>query len=105
MPKYVDIENLNLRGLAVFDDDLDVLIPLSDLRKALQMLPAADVVPRATLDELFAELEKSVTSKIPPYIRLIFKDDRNFEDGFRDGKTDALIEVLMIIAELKKKYI
>jgi hypothetical protein len=44
MPKYVDIENLDLRGLAVFDENLDVLIPLSDVRKALKMLPVADVV-------------------------------------------------------------
>ena len=54
--------------------------------------------------EIFEEIEKSVTSKIPPYIRPIFKDDLDFEDGFRNGKIDALYDVLVIIAELKKKY-
>jgi hypothetical protein len=54
--------------------------------------------------EIFEEIKKLVALKIPPHIRLIFKDDRNFEDGFRDGKTDALFEVLVLITELKKKY-
>lgn len=43
MPKYIDVENLNLKGIAVFDENLDLLIPLSDVRKAIQMTPAADV--------------------------------------------------------------
>lgn len=82
MPKYVDIEDpIKLRGLAVFDEDHDVLIPLSDLRKALQMLPTADVVPRSNVDKIFAELD----SFIEP--RLTNNQDR------------------LIYAELKEKYI
>lgn len=44
MPRYIDINNINLRGIAVFDQDFEALIPLSDVRKALQMTPTADVV-------------------------------------------------------------
>ena len=54
--------------------------------------------------EIFEEIEKEVASKIPMKIQPIFKDDRDFEGGFIDGKTDALLDVLVLIAELKKKY-
>ena len=47
MPRYIDVDNLNLKGIAVFDENLDLLIPLSDVRKAILMIPAADVAPRA----------------------------------------------------------
>ena len=43
MARYIDINNINLRGIAVFDQDFEALIPLSDVRKALQMTPTADV--------------------------------------------------------------
>lgn len=101
--------------------------------QAVVMAPTADVVPKSEVEkliidrnaarlgmiaeherlkmaradvarEIFAELEKLVALKIPPHIRPIFKNDRNFEDGFRDGKSDALMEVLALIAELEKKY-
>ena len=43
MARYIDADNINLRGIAVFDQDFEALIPLSDVRKALQMTPTADV--------------------------------------------------------------
>ena len=43
MARYIDANNINLRGIAVFDQNLEMLIPLSDVRKALQMTPTADV--------------------------------------------------------------
>ena len=81
MSRYIDIENLDLRGLAVFDENLDVLIPLSDFRKALQMLPAADVVPRSEVEKIFTELDSFIE------LRLTNNQDR------------------LIYAELKEKYI
>jgi hypothetical protein len=57
-----------------------------------------------TINQIFEEIEKSVYSKIPMKIRPIFKDDRDFDAGVIDGKRDALIEVLALIVELKKKY-
>ena len=43
MPKYIDADKIELKGISVFDQNLEVLIPLSDVRKALQMTPSADV--------------------------------------------------------------
>ena len=43
MARYIDANNINLRGIAVFDQDFEALIPLSDVRKALQMTSTADV--------------------------------------------------------------
>ena len=45
MARYIDADNINLKGIAVFDQDLEVLIPLSNVRRALQMTPTADVLP------------------------------------------------------------
>ena len=44
MPRYIDADNVKLKGISVFDQNLEILIPLSDVRKSLQMAPTADVV-------------------------------------------------------------
>ena len=44
MPRYIDVDNVKLKGISVFDQNLEILIPLSDVRKSLQMTPTADVV-------------------------------------------------------------
>lgn len=46
MGRYINIDDVTLKGVAVFDENLDFLIPLSDVRKALLLAPTADVVPR-----------------------------------------------------------
>lgn len=43
MPRYIDADNIKLKGISVFDQNLEILIPLSDVRKSLQMTPTADV--------------------------------------------------------------
>lgn len=43
MPRYIAVENIKLKGISVFDQNLEILIPLSDVRKSLQMTPTADV--------------------------------------------------------------
>ena len=43
MPRYIDADNIKLKGISVFDQNLEILISLSDVRKALQMTPTADV--------------------------------------------------------------
>lgn len=62
------------------------------------------VAKREVAWKIFAELYNSVASKIQPHIRPICSDDLGFDAGFRNGKTDALLDVLVIIAELKKKH-
>lgn len=44
MPRYIDADNVKLKGISVFDQNLEILIPLSNVRKSLQMTPTADVV-------------------------------------------------------------
>ena len=44
MARYIDADNVKLKGISVFDQNLEILIPLSDVRKSLQMTPTADVV-------------------------------------------------------------
>ena len=43
MPRYIDADNIKLKGISMFDQNLEILIPLSDVRKSLQMTPTADV--------------------------------------------------------------
>ena len=43
MSRYIDADNVKLKGISVFDQNLEILIPLSDVRKSLQMTPTADV--------------------------------------------------------------
>ena len=45
MPRYIDADNIKLKGISIFDQNLEILIPLSDVRKSLQMTPTADVAP------------------------------------------------------------
>lgn len=54
--------------------------------------------------EIFEEIEKSVVLKMPAKITPIFKRDLDYSYGVADGKRDALLEVLVLIAELKKKH-
>lgn len=43
MARYIDADNVKLKGISVFDQNLEILVQLSDVRKALQMTPTADV--------------------------------------------------------------
>lgn len=43
MARYIDAENIKLKGISVFDQNLEMLVSLSDVRKSLQMTPTADV--------------------------------------------------------------
>ena len=43
MARYIDADNVKFKGISVFDQNLEILIPLSDVRKSLQMTPTADV--------------------------------------------------------------
>ena len=59
MARYIDVEKVELKGNAVFDESLDLLVPLSAVRKMLQMTPTADVAPKSEVaKEIFAEIAK-----------------------------------------------
>lgn len=66
---------------------------------------AIEKAKREVAMEIFEEIIKPIYYKIPPKLRPIFRSDsRDFDGGYRDGKTDAFVEVLMLIAELERKY-
>lgn len=58
MERYINVNDITLKGVAVFDENLDLIIPLSDVRKALQLAPTADVVPKSEVEKIFEEIEK-----------------------------------------------
>lgn len=89
-----EVEELKKGQISILPDGKIELLPRSDV-KALK---------KEVAWEIFEDIYKSVASKIPMKIRPIFKDDRDFDAGVIDGKRDALIEVLSLIAELKKKH-
>lgn len=61
MERYINVNDITLKGVAVFDENLDLLIPLSDVRKALQLAPTADVVPKSEVArEIFEEIENAL---------------------------------------------
>lgn len=53
--------------------------------------------------EIFGEIEKFVASKMPLSIWKV-SGDYDYSDGCRDGESKALLDVLILIAELKEKY-
>lgn len=85
MARYIDAEKVDLKGIAVFDENLEVLVPLSDVRKALQMTPTADVVPKREVENLFEDVENLVNSTA-------------FADWWSEGRFRRGI------AKLKKKF-
>ena len=111
MARYIDADALIENVKRVYCTDCnnynEIRCRACGTDDALDMIedaPTADVVPKSEVAKIFEELYNSVASKIPTYIRPVCMDDLGFDEGFRNGKTDALLDVLLIIAELKKKY-
>lgn len=50
--RYIDANKIELRGIALFDENLDILVPLSDVRQAIQTTLTADVVPKAEIKKI-----------------------------------------------------
>ena len=44
MPRYIDADGITSEVIAVLDENYELLIPLSEVRRAIQMTPTADVV-------------------------------------------------------------
>lgn len=72
-PQFIDANKITLTGSEMFNDGEEILVPLSDVRKALQMTPKADVVPRSTINEIFALIWDAFQSA---------HDDIEFEEKF-----------------------
>lgn len=44
MKRYIDVDKIELKGIALFDENLEAFVSLSDVRKAIAQTPTADVV-------------------------------------------------------------
>lgn len=114
MPRYIDADNIKLKGIAVLDENLDFLVSLSDVRKSLQMTPTADVVPRAEVDELICKLECLLCHATGGRLSKHTYDFRTMEtvvtdcinetynDGFGEGYKECAMEIFEEIEELFK---
>lgn len=129
MARYIDVDKVELKGLAVFDENLDVLVPLSVVRKALQMTPTADVVPRAkavrevfkafgvlipentTLEEAVESYKKTqkiirnmaIANAKAEVAREIFEDIRE-KGKFNEPIVDYVCLSFEELSEIEKKY-
>ena len=65
MERFINVYDVDLKGIAVFDENLDVLVPLSAVRKALQMTPTADVVPTVSkMEQVKLEVAREIFEEI-----------------------------------------
>ena len=44
MARYIDANKINLKGISVFDENLDILVSLSDMMKAIAQTPTEEDV-------------------------------------------------------------
>ena len=130
MARYIDADKL-IEFVKEHTPTINGETTMECVQRAIRNAPTADVVPKSevealkhqlemiidegeywegkfsvaqsAIENIFEEMKKSVASKLPMQVRPAGNYD-DFTDGFRDGKTDALIEVLVLIAKLKKKY-
>lgn len=119
MERFINVYDVDLKGISVFDENLDVLIPLSTVRKALQMTPTADVVPKSEVERLQEAYNNKLAKDIETnadfvkyakveVVREIFEDieialKKSKKYDFSSGTYfECYLEAY--IAELKKKY-
>ena len=99
--KYIDINKVKLTVLATFDDGEEILVPLSDVRKALQMAPEEDVVPRrATIKNIFEEIDQKLEEN---YNRYVF-GRTDLDDLEKEALIEFADEIRDSIEKLKGKW-
>lgn len=129
MPRYIDVD----KAITAINNEMFMNESTKSLfRMILRAIPTADVVPRAEVDELkkerdeykkhvdediiyvnrikaevakeiFEEIITTAFSKMPSDVLMVGRD-YDFTDGVRMGKREAIIDMINILAELKKKY-
>ena len=113
MPRYIDADALIRETQRVFCEGCNnyngIRCRACGTDDAISMLdnaPTVDVVPKSEVArEIFEEIEKLVALKMPAKITPIFKRDLDYSHGVIDGQRDAVFGILVLLAELKKKYI
>lgn len=130
MSRYYDIDKLKQMIEAKADTLIEGKEAFLYVAKWIDFLPTADVVPRAEVmrlvgeyydkcdecrskiadtvraevaKEIFEEIITTAFSKMPSDVLMVGRD-YDFTDGVRMGKREAIIDMINILAELKKKY-
>lgn len=118
MPIYIDLCKVKVIREKIFNEDDDALIPLSDVRKALLMVPVENVAPRAEVEELRElldatiagqeTLQRALANARSEVAREIFeeieKHGRKVQSSDWNGEFWDVGILMRDIAELKKKY-
>ena len=98
MERYIDADSLNADVIQHYTANADIYLAV---RKILDDLPTADVVPRSEVEKIFEEIEEIIDEK---YNRLVFKfqsydayEEIKAITNFRDCVSDGIVK-------LQKKY-
>lgn len=68
MQRYIDPNKIRLISDFAVDGDLDILVPLIDVIKAVRMTPSEDVAPKSEVaKEIFDELDKFIVTRFVYY--------------------------------------
>lgn len=116
MERYINPAKIRLTAVGSVDENGDVLVSMADVRKAIAQTPSADVVPRAEVERLQAEIaqlqidlhysvcrEDKAKTEVA---REIFDDIAKMmvlQHGFNEKHIVAHID-FELLKELKKKY-
>lgn len=109
MARYINLDDVVLKGICVFDENLDLLIPLSDVRKALQMTPTADVVPKsevvvANFATTKREIAREIFEEIEDGIKAAISALQFANPTSRKIKHETLLSLMRFIKTIEKKY-
>ena len=97
MARYINVEDIVLRGICAYDEDNELLIPLTDVRKAIQLTPTADVVSRIEIAKaIFSEIDDMLGNLTIPIV-------------YPDGHQQVLQSSCVVVEyneykKIKKKY-
>lgn len=111
MARYIDADNFRktmikrfgcIPCLTDYSEASRYDIPLDD---ALNLAPTADVVPRAEVEKIFAEIEKIRSKEIHKCETLREQENEVSQRKYWEGGYNSLRQLSYWIAELKKKYV
>lgn len=101
--KYINVSKIRLTAVGSVDEDGDILVSVRDVKRAIEQTPAADVVPRTEVENIFVELASKLNQMLP------FKASSHINgeplgNSFDFGKERTIYEILNFLNELEKKY-
>lgn len=100
-PRFIDVNKIKIAEISTFNDGEEILVPLSEVRKALQMAPEADVVPRrATIKNIFEEIDQKLEEN---YNRYVF-GRTDLDDLEKEALIEFADEIRDSIEKLKGKW-